>query len=262
MSNRLWYFVSDVHLGLDYMNPKERERKFASFLNNLPQNVEALYLLGDIFDFWYEYKDVIPRSFTRVLGALAALIDRGVKVFFFNGNHDIWTYSYLESEIGVKILKQPFVVNIEGKRFCLGHGDGLGSGDFKYKLLRGCFANRFLQRMFSSLHPRIAFMLGNSWSKRNRLAHECRADKLSVEGANIPYRASFEFKGYDERIVKFSEEFQCEQIDKIDYFVFGHFHYRTNLSLKNGGELYILGEWIHTCDYLVFDGVSLKSETY
>ena len=266
MSNRVWYFVSDVHLGLDYNNPRERERKFASFLNSLPQNTEALYLLGDIFDFWYEYKDVIPRGYTRVLGALASVVDRGIKVYFFNGNHDIWTYNYLEQEVGVEILKQPYVVDIATKRFCLGHGDGLGCGDLGYKFLRGCFANRFLQVLFSSLHPRIAFSLGNSWSKKNRLEHERRADKLSSDGVDIPYRASFKFKGADERIVKFSEQFQSEQLSKhlgkIDYFIFGHLHYRINYPLKNGGELFILGEWIHTCDYLVFDGQNLISKDF
>lgn len=262
MSNRVWYFVSDVHLGLDYNNPKDRERKFASFLNSLPQNTEALYLLGDVFDFWYEYKDVIPKNYTRVLGALAALVDRGVNVYFFNGNHDIWTYSYLESEVGVKMLKQPYVLDIAGKRFCLGHGDGLGKGDAGYKFLRGVFDNRLLQRMFSALHPRIAFALGSSWSRHNRLKHEKRADALLNNGVTVPYRASFEFKGEDERIVKFSNEFQSLQEQKIDYFIFGHLHYRINLPLKNGGKLYILGEWIHTCDYLVFDGESLVSKEF
>ena len=115
----MYYFVSDIHLGLNHLNPVERERRFASFLNGLPADTKAVYMLGDIFDFWYEYKNVVPRGFTRVLGAMAALADRGVEVCFFNGNHDIWTYSYLQNEIGVKLLKQPYIVEIEGKRFCL-----------------------------------------------------------------------------------------------------------------------------------------------
>ena len=119
---KLCYFVSDVHLGLDYKDAAERERRFASFLQTLPAETEKLFLLGDIFDFWYEYKNVVPRGFTRTLGALAALVDRGVEVHFFNGNHDIWTYNYFEQEIGMIMeRRQPAVFEISGKRFCIGH---------------------------------------------------------------------------------------------------------------------------------------------
>ena len=115
MEKSLYFFVSDVHLGLDHKDPVARERKFASFLAGLPQNTKAVYLLGDIFDFWYEYRNVIPRGYTRTLGALASLVDRGVEVYFFNGNHDIWTYNYFASELGLKMMQQPYVVEIEGK---------------------------------------------------------------------------------------------------------------------------------------------------
>lgn len=123
------FFVADVHLGLNAGNPKERERDFTAFLKSLPSDTEALYLMGDIWDFWYEYRDVVPRGYVRVLGALAELVDRGVRVCFFQGNHDVWTYSYFRDEIGMVPLDQPFIVDIAGKRFCLGHGDGLGPGD-------------------------------------------------------------------------------------------------------------------------------------
>ena len=119
----LYYFIADTHLGLDYKDYKAREKAFASFLYNLPAETSEVFLLGDIFDFWYEYKNVIPRRFTRTLGALASLCDRGVKVHFLNGNHDIWTYSYFQQEIGVVFHKQPLTVELEGQRFCLGHGD-------------------------------------------------------------------------------------------------------------------------------------------
>jgi Uncharacterized protein conserved in bacteria len=188
----MYYFVSDIHLGLDHLNPAARERKFASFLNSLPPDTKALFLLGDIFDFWYEYKNVIPRGFTRVLGALAALIDRGVEVYFFNGNHDIWTYSYLQNEVGVKILSQPYVIEIGGKRFCIRHGDGLENGDYGYKMLKWIFNNKFLQFLFSNLHPRWAFKLAHSWSKHNRLSKNMIGN----------------FRGSNERIVMFAETFQ------------------------------------------------------
>lgn len=244
MDKHLYYFVSDVHLGLEVGDASLRERKFASFLTSLPQNTKALYLLGDIFDFWYEYRNVIPRRFTRTLGALASLVDRGVEVYFFNGNHDIWTYSYFEEEIGLKILEQPYVVDIEGKRFCLGHGDGLGKGDFGYKLLNWGFKNRFLQWLFSGVHPRWAFGLAHLWSKHNRLAHN-----------DNPWQ----WRGADERIVKFAASFLKERGGDIDYFIFGHYHYRTAIDMGGGSRMLLLGEWIHNCDYIVFDGQECHS---
>ena len=167
MSKNLHIFLSDVHLGLRAFNPVKREAEFADFLNNLPQETESLYLLGDIFDFWYEYKYVIPKGFTRTLGALANLSDRGVKIYFFKGNHDLWTYGYLEKEVGFKILEDPTVVDIAGVKFCLAHGDELGD-DRGQKILKGIFRNRFLQACFSSLHPRWAFAVALRWSRHNR----------------------------------------------------------------------------------------------
>lgn len=241
----LYYFVSDVHLGLNYKNAQERERNFARFLNSMPSNTKAVYLLGDIFDFWYEYKNVIPRKFTRTLGALSALVDRGVEVYFFNGNHDIWTYNYFEKEIGVKMLNQPYVVDIEGRTFCLGHGDGLGKGDTGYKILNSVFKCRFLQVLFSAIHPRIAFELAHKWSLHNRISHESKPHK---------------WRGEDEQIVRYANDFQQQSNVFIDYFIFGHYHYETQMNLKNGGELFLLGEWIHKSNYIVFDGETVYSK--
>ena len=245
MNKKLYYFVSDVHLGLDYKDPVSREAKFVRFLNGLPNNTQAIYLLGDIFDFWYEYKHVIPKGYTRTLGALASLVDRGVQVYFFNGNHDIWTYSYLQNEVGVKQLQQPYITEIEGKTFCLGHGDGLGNGDYGYKFLNGIFKSRFLQVLFSSIHPRWALGFGKWWSKHNRLTHQ---------------NSTWQWRGEDERIVQFSNQLNENSINKIDYFIYGHFHYPTQMKLKGGGELFILGEWINNCDYLVYDGQTIRRE--
>ena len=237
----LYYFVSDIHLGLDYKDPKERERRFALFLQNLPPQTKKLFLLGDIFDFWYEYKNVIPNRYTRVLGALASLVDRGVEVHFFNGNHDIWTYRFFEQELGLVMERnQPAVVELCGKRFCMGHGDGLDPKDTGYKLLKWLFTNRVAQVMFSALHPRWAFGFGYSWSRHNRLSKG----------------EQFQFRGAGEPLVKFAEQFQSlrGESQKIDYFVFGHYHYNAQYQLPCGGELFMMGEWIHHYDYLVFDG--------
>lgn len=240
MVKDLYYFVSDVHLGLRASDSSEVERKFLSFLDALPDNTKALYLLGDIFDFWYEYKYVIPRGHTRVLGRLAQLRDRGVDIYFFKGNHDIWAYGYFEEELGMKVLEQPHVVEIEGKRFCLGHGDGLGKIPPGFRFIRWIFHNRFVQALFSSLHPRWAFALGYNWSKNSRLAQGGAASR-------------YIFKGEDEPIYKFAASFP----ERVDFFVFGHFHTPTDISLPNGARMYILGDWVNGAEYLSFDGESI-----
>ena len=234
------YFVSDVHLGLQVGDPADRERRFTDFLNALPSDTESLYLLGDIWDFWYEYRDVVPKGYIRVFAALTSLMDRGVKIYFFPGNHDIWTYSYFE-ELGMKRLEQPHVVEIAGKKFCLGHGDGLGPVPSGYRFLRGVFHNRVLQILFSMLHPWIAFRFGNGWSRHNRLSHDI----------------SYEFKGAEEPLYKFAEEFAAE--NKVDHFIFGHYHDDVCMELPSGAQLHVMKDWINASPYIVADEDGLVS---
>ena len=235
MKGRLTYFVSDVHLGLQVHDPAEREQRFVSFLNGLPQETEALYLMGDIWDFWYEYRDVVPKGYIRVFAALQSLMDRGVKVYFFQGNHDVWTYSYFE-ELGMIKLAQPALVEIAGKRFCLGHGDGLGDVPFGYRFLRGVFHCRILQILFSMLHPWFAYRLGNGWSRSNRLSH----DKEYV------------FDGENEPLYKFAEDYAARK--GVDYFVFGHYHADVCMNMASGAQFRILKDWLESSEYLCFDG--------
>ena len=232
------YFVSDVHLGLQVNDPADRERRFADFLRGLPSDTSAVYLLGDIWDFWYEYRHVVPKGYIRVLAALQELMDRGVKVYFFQGNHDVWTYSYFE-ELGMTMLVQPALVDIEGRKFCLGHGDGLGPVPFGYRFLRGLFHNRVAQFLFSMLHPWIAFSLGNGWSKNNRLAHD----------------QEYVFRGTDEPLYKFAEEFSSTH--HVDYFIFGHYHASVDMTLPSGARFLVLKDWMHSSPYLCFDGETL-----
>lgn len=237
------YFVSDVHLGLQVNDPAGRERRFFRFLEGLPEDTDALYLMGDIWDFWYEYRDVVPKGYVRVFAALQALMDRGVKVFFFQGNHDVWTYSYFE-ELGMKRLVQPYVAEIGGRRFCLGHGDGLGPVPSGYRFLRGVFHSRVLQFLFSTLHPWIAFRLGNGWSRHNRLAR----------------REEYVFRGADEPLCKFAEEFSAG--NGVDYFIFGHYHADVHMTLSSGAELYVLKDWMSSSPYICVshsaDGASFE----
>ena len=232
------FFVSDVHLGLQVGDPAGRERRFADFLQGLPEDTDALYLLGDIWDFWYEYRDVVPKGYIRVFSALQSLMDRGVKVYFFQGNHDVWTYSYFE-ELGMKRLEQPCLVEIGGKRFCLGHGDGLGPVPSGYRFLRGLFHNRVAQFLFSMLHPWIAFRFGNGWSRNNRLAHD----------------REYEFRGKDEPLYKFAEEFSVR--NDVDYFIFGHYHSSVDMTLPSGARLLVLKDWMRSSPYFCFDGTEL-----
>ena len=225
MGKKLTYFVSDVHLGLQVGDPAAREARFVDFLRSLPEETATLYLLGDIWDFWYEYRDVVPKGYVRVFAAIQDLIDRGVDVYFFQGNHDVWTYSYFE-ELGMKKLVQPALVEIDGRVFCLGHGDGLGPVPFGYRFLRGVFHNRVLQFLFSMLHPRIAFGLGNGWSKSNRLArHE-----------------EYVFRGEEEPLYKFAAEFEKEH--KVDCYVFGHYHCEVSLKTPAGADFILLKDWM------------------
>lgn len=228
-------FISDVHLGLKVCDPSERERKLVSVLESLPQETELLYLLGDIFDFWYEYKYVVPKGFTRTLGALARLSDRGVKIYFFKGNHDIWAFGYFKDELGIEILTQPHFAKIGDKVFCIGHGDGLDKSDKLYLMLRSVFHSKFLQRAFSNIHPRWAFGLAHRWSRHNRL-----------------YRGKlYKFRDKDEPLYRYACE--TEKTSPADYFIFGHVHTPGNNVTEGGAGFYILGEWINGCEYLLYD---------
>jgi UDP-2,3-diacylglucosamine hydrolase len=243
----LTYFVSDVHLGLDVADPKGREARFVRFLKDIPvYRTQAIYLLGDIWDFWYEYRDVVPKGYSRVFAMLQDLMSAGVKIYFFQGNHDIWCYHYFE-ELGMIRLKQPCVMEIEGVKFCLGHGDGLGPGHLGYKFMRKCFHNKVLQAMFSSLHPWIAFRLGKGWSKSSRLAKS----------------RQYEFRGTREPLYKFCVKFP----DQVRYFIFGHYHCHVDIRVspegivggdENSAQLLLLRDWIDCSNWIVFDGTSCK----
>lgn len=234
------YFLSDVHLGLQVADPAARERRFADFLLSLPEDTEAVYLLGDIWDFWYEYRDVVPKGYIRVFSALQQLMDRGVNVYFFTGNHDIWAYSYFE-ELGMKRLVQPCVVDIAGKKFCLGHGDGLGGAPLGYRIIRSIFHCRPLQVLFSTLHPWFAYRLGNTWSRHSRLSHN----------------EEYMFKGEEEPLYRFASDF--ERSHKVDHFIFGHYHTEVDMELPGGARLHILKDWMQGSPYICFDGESVYS---
>ncbi|MDA3817693.1 MAG: UDP-2,3-diacylglucosamine diphosphatase [Prolixibacteraceae bacterium] len=241
------YFISDVHLGAPALNNnRERERLFVQWLDNAAKDAAAIYLLGDIFDFWYEYKKVAPRGFVRTLGKIAELTDKGIPVYFFTGNHDIWVYDYLPSETGVTVCREPFVTTIEGKKFFLGHGDGLDPKEKGYLALKRFFTSKTAQFLYSRLHPNFAFWIGHKWAKHSRLA---KGTEPEIS------------KGPDfETCAAFAKQYLKKE--HIDYFLFGHRHVMMDEQMNEKSRLLILGEWINYFSYAVFDGKELKLKQY
>jgi len=240
------YFISDVHLGAPALhdNP-ERERLFVRWLGEISKDAAALFLMGDIFDFWFEYRKVVPRGFTRVLGKLAEIADSGVPVHFFTGNHDIWVFDYLPSEIGLIVHSEPYRTELFGKRFFLAHGDGLDPDDKGYLLLKKIFTSKTLQWMYARIHPNLALALAQRWSKNSRLSKKDNEPVFAAQKEGM-YR------------------YAAAVLDKepFDYFVFGHRHRMADLPMDNKARFILLGEWINLFSYGVFDGETFVLKQY
>lgn len=232
------YFISDIHLGAPALkNNRERELLFAQWLDFIGKDATALYLLGDIFDFWFEYKKVVPRGFTRILGRLADLSDSGVPIHFFTGNHDLWIADYLPGEIGMTLHRNHLITEIKGKKFFLAHGDGLDPGDKAYLFMKKMFTSRRMQWLFSRLHPNFAFYLAHRWSESSRMSNQDTKE---------------EFKVKNECMFRFAENYLKREW--IDYFIFGHRHQMADVEILDDSRLVILGDWIRNFSYAVFDG--------
>ena len=243
------YFLSDAHLG-SWAIPHARtqERRLVRFLDSIKHKASAVYLLGDMFDFWNEYRYVVPKGYTRFLGKISELTDMGVEVHFFTGNHDIWTYGYLQQECGMTVHTKPGTTEIADKVFFLAHGDGLGDPDHKFKLLRKVFHNRFCQRLLNFFHPRWGMWLGLTWAKHSRMKR--------VDGAEPPYMGEDK-----EHLVLFTKQYMKSHPD-IDFFIYGHRHIELDLMLSQKSRMLILGDWISQFTYAVFDGEHLFLEEY
>lgn len=243
------YFLSDAHLGCRAIqHSRTQERRLVNFLDAIKNKAEAIYLLGDMFDFWYEFKTVVPKGYTRFLGKLSELTDMGVEIHFFIGNHDIWCGDYLTKECGVIIHREPLTTEIHGKEFYLAHGDGLGDPDKKFKMLRSAFHSRTLQKLFSSLHPRWSVDLGLTWASHSRKKRERNPDP--------------DYMGEDkEHLILYSKEY-LKTHPNINYFIYGHRHIMFDLMLSKTSRVLILGDWITLFSYAVFDGESLIMDQY
>ena len=243
------YFLSDAHLGSRAIqHGRTQERRLVNFLDSIKHKAAAVYLLGDMFDFWYEFKLVVPKGYTRFLGKLSELTDMGVEVHFFIGNHDIWCGDYLEKECGVVIHRRPLTCEIYGKEFFLAHGDGLGDTDRKFRILRAMFHSKTLQQLFSMLHPRWSIEFGLEWAKHSRMKR--------VDGREPEYQGE-----ENEPLVKFSKSYLAEH-PSINFFMFGHRHIILDLMLSRQSRMMILGDWIKEFSYAVFDGENMFLEQY
>jgi UDP-2,3-diacylglucosamine hydrolase len=239
------YFASDFHLGLPTGSPPvEREKKVVSWLNSVAQDAKEIYLLGDIFDFWWEYKLVVPRGFTRFLGTVSEITDSGIPVHFFTGNHDMWVGDYLSDECGMTIHTSPITTLFNGKKFHLAHGEGLGTTSSGYKILLSIFRNKPLQVMYSALHPSIGIGFGHRWSLNSRLGKGITKEFLGEE---------------KEDLIRYARS--VLEKDKIDYFIFGHRHLAMTYNLQPKTKIVFLGDWIKNGSYAVWDGKTLSFKT-
>lgn len=236
------YFLSDFHLGApNHAVSLEREKRIVRFLDRIADDAEEIFLLGDLFDFWYEYKDVVPKGYMRILGKLAELSDRGIPIRFFVGNHDMWMSGYFERELNIPVYYHPAFFELKGKQFLIGHGDGLGPGDHGYKFLKKVFRNPICQGLFGMLHPRIGIGVANYFSRKSRAA----------TGSSEEH-----FMGEDkEWLLIYCREVLKQQ--HYDYFVFGHRHLPIDFELSPHSRYINTGDWIRYNSYAVFDGVDM-----
>ncbi len=243
------YFISDAHLGSwAFQHKRAQERRLVSFLDSIKDRAEAIYMLGDMFDFWYEYRFAVPRGYTRFLGKIAELTDSGVEVHYFTGNHDIWAYNYLERECGVILHTKPMTTEIYGNIFYLAHGDELGVQKKGFKIIRSIFHNHLCQVLFSSLHPRWGIWFGQMWAKHSRLKRPDGVEP-SYQGEN------------KENLVVWAKEYSKDH-PEINYFIFGHRHIELDLMLSRTVKVFILGDWISQYTYAVYDGIDVSLNTY
>ncbi|MCD7971880.1 MAG: UDP-2,3-diacylglucosamine diphosphatase [Candidatus Azobacteroides sp.] len=241
MAKKKIYFASDAHLGAKTIkHPREHELKIVRWLESIKKDAFALYLMGDMLDFWFEYKKVVPRGFTRFFGKLAELSDAGVEVHWFIGNHDMWIFDYIPEEMGVFVHRKPEIITLSGKKFFLAHGDGLTDKSLSFRFIRSVFHNKICQWLFSGIHPRWTIGLAHAWSRYSR--------------------ESSEHNGYmgeeNEYLVTYSKNYLKTHPD-IQYFVFGHRHIVLDLKIAADSRVIILGDWIEEFSYAIFDGENI-----
>jgi len=240
------FFASDFHLGApDHAASLIREKKIVRWLDSIKGEAHAVFLVGDLFDFWFEYKRSIPKGFSRFQGKIAELTDSGIPVLFFTGNHDLWMFDYFKTELNVTIHKESELFEFNSKKFLVGHGDGLGPGDPSYKLLKKVFTSRLCQWLFARIHPNLGIGLANGWSRKSRISSTAKEE-------NEQYA--------EEWLLTYCKE--VEEKDHHDYYIFGHRHLPLELAVNAQSTYYNLGEWVNYFTYGVFDGSTFQLNTF
>lgn len=241
------YFASDFHLGVpDHEKSLAREKAICAWMDHIRPTCAELFLVGDIFDFWFEYRHAIPKGFVRLQGKIAEFTDAGIPVHFFTGNHDMWIFDYIPKELGVTLHREPVRRTFSGKDFYIGHGDGLGPGDFKYKLLKRFFASKACQWLFARIHPNLGIGIANYSSRSSRSSTGTSDEKfLGIE---------------NEWLAIYSKE--QNEIRPIDYYIFGHRHLPLSIPIAPNATYMNIGDWLKYNTYAVFDGETLTLKTW
>jgi UDP-2,3-diacylglucosamine hydrolase len=230
----------------DYESSLQREKRIVAWLDKVKADAAEIFLVGDVFDFWFEYKTVVPRGFVRLLGKIAEITDSGIPVHYFIGNHDMWVFDYLPLETGITLHKEPITREYGGKRFYIGHGDGLGPGDYGYKFIKKVFRNKACQWLFARFHPNFAIGMANFWSRTSRKGSEVENRKFLGEE--------------NEWLAVYCKEILLKE--HFDYFVFGHRHLPLEIKLSEQSTYINLGDWIEYYTYGYFDGAQLSLQSF
>ncbi len=251
MGNKI-YFVSDFHLGIpDHDKSLEREKKLVAWLDMIRPDAKEIYLMGDLFDFWFEYRTAVPKGYVRLLGKLAKITDSGTPVHLFLGNHDMWAFNYLSDELNLILHGKPLFTEFSGKKFYLAHGDGLGPGDRGYKFIKRVFACKFNQWLFGLLHPDLGIRMALFWSRKSRNAAMTRQE--NDEERNL--------KLISGRLAVHSVNL-IEGHPELDFLVYGHYHYPLDLKLSEKARQIVLGDWLTHYSYAVFDGINMELKVF
>ena len=238
-SGKSIFFASDFHLGApNKAESYERELKIIRWLDSIKSSASAIFLVGDLFDFWHEYKKVIPKGFIRFQGKLAELVDAGISLYIFTGNHDMWMYGYFTEELGIPVLRKPTVVTAGNKRIFVAHGDGLGPGDHQYKILKKVFDNSICQWLFRQIHPDLGMRIANLWSAQSRISSS--SDDTA------------KFLGDGEWLLTYAKEQETKT--HHDFYVFGHRHLPIDVPVSEDSQYINLGEWVNYYTYAEFNG--------
>ncbi len=241
------FFSSDFHLGVpNHQDSLAREKRVVAWLESIKYQAHSIYIMGDIFDFWFEYKHVIPKGFIRLQGKLAELRDAGIPIIFFTGNHDMWMFDYFTEELGIPIYRHTQLIEVGKHKLLLGHGDGLGPGDKFYKILKRFFNSAVCQWLFARLHPNLGISIANMWSRNSRISSSKREEKFSSEENEFLW-------------------VYCNALEKEthhDFYIFGHRHLPLDLKINERSRYINLGEWVHFNTYAVYDGQTVELKTF